>query len=210
MLGLLAFFMIAFLGTGNQLNSGAVKIIGPSDVRLPKNNFRKNLFLQVRFRDPQLWPYPEEELSLIVSEGDNPRWREKQIASKNFYTSYGLFELEAADLTGNGIEEFLLVTGDGRGTNVRRETLRVFTIYRNSLKEILRTKFGGYFGVDYWRYHIEYADVNEDGILDLELILDDIDYNRAKLSLGNDFTIIPHEKIERFCWDKLSQKLKGC
>jgi len=46
----------------------------------------------------------------------------------DFVSTYDRYRVDVIDLTGDGIEEIVLVSGFGRGTSVRKEYLEVFRV----------------------------------------------------------------------------------
>lgn len=96
----------------------------------------------------------------------------KEIARKDFRSSYGHFDLRVVDVTGDGIEEMVLITGRGRGTQARIETLEVWQRSADSFTTILAVTVSDYWGVGRsWWYEPQFVDRDGDGIIDLELVL---------------------------------------
>jgi len=93
-------------------------------------------------------------------------------ATYPFQTSYGIFHLDVVDLTSDGTPEIVLVTGDGRGTSVRSETLRVLAIDGDKIEVIKDVPYSNWFGSGArWWYEHEYVDVDDDGLMEIELTL---------------------------------------
>jgi hypothetical protein len=70
-----------------------------------------------------------------------------------FSSSYGRFRVILVDLTGDRVEEVLLVSGDGRGTSATRETLVAYQWRGAALHPILTTPISDYFGPgELWWY----------------------------------------------------------
>jgi hypothetical protein len=65
------------------------------------------------------------------------RSQDSEPLKMDFVSTYGQFELSLFDFTGDGIPEIILVTGMGRGTDVRSERLQVFDCASGNLERIL-------------------------------------------------------------------------
>ena len=74
-----------------------------------------------------------------------------------FYSSYDSYRIDLIDLTRDFVPEVLLVTGEGRGTSVRKEVLHIFRIQGDKLQPITDTTVSEYFGEGLrWWYEISY------------------------------------------------------
>ena len=136
----------------------------------PASAAREAFRLRVRAADVAGEEWPGDGFSLEV--WSNAAWPEMQ-ASFLFESSYGHFLLWLADMTGDGREEFILVTGEGRGTSARRETLTVYSQEGADFTALTALPFSGYFGPGKrWYYQPTFTRV--DGtILELRLCRDD-------------------------------------
>jgi hypothetical protein len=119
------------------------------------------------------------------------------VAEHRFLTSYGLFRLEVIDLDADAEPEFVLISGEGNGTSVRKEWLEVFSIaegpFRQLLpvderpqflhdrlgvgggtfRQLLRTEFSGFFGGGArWQYQHAYRDIEGDRHVEMVLELE--------------------------------------
>jgi len=75
-----------------------------------------------------------------------------------FESTYGYFELNLIDLTGDYVQELVLIAGRGRGTSVRSELLRVFAVHGRQLKQLMELPVSGYFGSRCrWWYRRDYV-----------------------------------------------------
>jgi len=98
---------------------------------------------------------------------------ETQLAYMPLHSSYGKFHLEAVDLDGDQVPEFVLITGTGRGTSARSETLSVYRFLdRSFLNLVSSTAYSGFAGGGLnWRYSHRYVDTDGNGTLDVVLEL---------------------------------------
>ncbi len=104
-------------------------------------------------------------LSIQIDAEDRP------IATHEFQTSYGLFCLDIIDLDGDREPDYVLVSGWGKGTSARRETITVFTVADDALAERYRAPYSDSFGSGAsWNYEHHYRDTDGDGLV--ELVLD--------------------------------------
>lgn len=125
----------------------------------------------------------------------------KVSVSRKFVSTYGKFHIDLIDLTGDGQEEVVFVTGSGAGTSVREESLEVMQRRGNTLVPILKTKLSDYWteGCRWW-YAIEYVDLNGDGVTDLRLVLTHDQIEWDDLHWGNPKNI-PSAAIKEYRWD---------
>jgi hypothetical protein len=77
--------------------------------------------------------------------------------------------LTLVDLTGEGNEEFALVTGQYHATEVRAETLTVWQLDGKSFRSLFVSPGVRVFGVDLWWYERQY--VQDEGVTRLRLVL---------------------------------------
>lgn len=107
------------------------------DETYPEGAFPEDYFVLRSYRDPQ-HSTPDIEFP--------------------FESTYGSFDLELMDLTGDHVEEIVLITGQGRGTSVRSELLRVLAVRGSELKQLLEVPVSGYFGSGCkWWYRHDYV-----------------------------------------------------
>jgi hypothetical protein len=106
------------------------------------------------------------------------------------------------DITGDGIGEFILIQGNGRGTSARNENILVFQHSGQTLKKILDEPISDYFGSGHqWRYELKILTIDSDKVF-LRLILDSLPVDKE----GDlcEPSLIPEEKIREFVFDKNS------
>lgn len=109
---------------------------------------------------------PRDFLILRIRSADD-----RIVAERKFESSYGIFRLDLVDLTGDGVEEFVLITGDGQGTDVRAEAVEVNQRIGSDWKVLARHAMSAYYGYGLrWWYTPHYVDLNADGALDLRLV----------------------------------------
>jgi len=72
--------------------------------------------------------FPEDYFVLHMYSLDKEGRRNVDLGSIDFSSSYGEFKLQLFDLTGDGIEEFILIRGEGRGTSARKEYLEITSV----------------------------------------------------------------------------------
>ncbi len=126
----------------------------------------------------------------------------QKVLEAPFFSSYGDFQIDLVDLTGDGCEEYVFVVGDGRGTSARREHLIVKQERNSQLVEILSIVRSDYFGSGVtWWYDCEYIDLNRDGITDVRLTLDHSPTDITSLQAPED---IPSEQVKVYRWDPRS------
>lgn len=76
----------------------------------------------------------------------------------HFESAYQVYRVDFVDLTGDGMEEIVLVSGVGRGTSVAEEYLTVLRIGKKALKPLGKTALSGYFAErSRWWYEIAYV-----------------------------------------------------
>ncbi len=148
------------------------------------------------------WPSDWFEFQVLSEKG-------KLLAAKKFQSSYGEFRIHVIDLTGDGPEEFALVTGFGRGTSVRRETLTVYRREGATLTAILEAPVSAHFDAGRrWWYKPEYLDLDGNGTTDLRLVLThDAPTVHWKGWRKHMEKTIPRTAMKEYCWDPTSKKM---
>jgi hypothetical protein len=154
-----------------------VRFTGPSTAELPKTTWRDHLFVVIDNDPlpPQDYPgqFPEDFFRLAASLESSPL--ASQCAAVRFESTYGEFELVLADLTGDGLEEFILARGDGRGTAARTERLDVYRLGEKGLVPIFEHQLSDRPGIDCrWSYLVSIQPVGagEKPLLHLALFPD--------------------------------------
>jgi hypothetical protein len=129
-----------------------VRIEGPSRVEFPPTSFRDHLFVVVE-NDTALRDFSEDFFRLGASLVGWPL--PCRCSYPRFESTYGLFELVLGDVTGDNIEELMLVRGSGRGTGVRTEELDIFSIGHDGLRNIFSHPLSGRYGIKCkWSYTV--------------------------------------------------------
>jgi hypothetical protein len=170
-----------------------VSILWPSRVAYPKTPQRPGFVIDISQAPNENKPWPEDYLVMDIL----PSGRSMEaLASMKFHSSYGYFDLSLVDVTGDGIEEFFLVSGEGRGTNARSETLTVWQRDGRAFKSILSVPVSGPCGVScVWEYERHFEDINGDGIPDLRLIR-----KTAGSVQEEDRKLIPQDTEKDYVW----------
>lgn len=144
------------------------------------------------------WPEDSFVLEILAS-----RTASRPLARMKFYSTYGFFDLSLVDLTGDGVEELLLVTGVGRGTNVREETLTVWKRDGKVFKSLLEKKVSAPCGVYCaWEYERQIVVVSQNANPHLRLI------RRITGTVqSGDHAEIPKDEIIEYMYDVSSGKM---
>jgi hypothetical protein len=178
-----------------------VSILSESNVYFPTTPAREGFAIDVS-RDSRRADrdFPEDNFVLQVQR--TARFT-KPLAEYRFHSSYGHFDLSLVDVKGEGVEDFFLVTGQSRGTNVRIETLTVLQRDGQKFLPMLKVPVSGPCGVSCrWEYERHFTDVNGDGIVDLHLVRK-ITGNVAK----EDHADIPREPTKDYIFDPQTRKM---
>ncbi|RQV97153.1 hypothetical protein EH221_04110 [bacterium] len=120
----------------------------------------------------------------------------QRIVGHFFHSSYGVFEIEFVDLTGDEKKEVVFILGEGRGTSARREMLTVYEVAECGLRQLYTTQYSDYYGSgSRWWYERCYKDTDYDGIVDLELNLSYDPIGQTNLETPE---LIPNETLKVF------------
>lgn len=143
----------------------------------PATSHREAFRLRVRPDESAADLWLEDGFSLEVwSDTEPPELQ----AALPFSSSYGYYSLWLADLTGDGPEEFILVTGKGRGTSARGETLTVYSRTGGTFTALTALPFSDFFGSGArWYYEPTFVRAGGRHILELRLGWDDYSDGRA-------------------------------
>ncbi|MDP8235137.1 MAG: hypothetical protein P9M08_02010 [Candidatus Erginobacter occultus] len=158
------------------------------DILYPATPHRDAFRLRVRPDESAAELWPEDGFSLELWNDYSPP--ELQ-AALPFSSSYSDYNLWLADLTGDGREEFILVSGQGRGTCARSETLTVYSRDGAAFTALTDLPFSDYFGSGV-RWYYEPTFVRDGDRFILELKLDWDDYSETYLFFPE---LIPGEKL---------------
>lgn len=194
--------VIFLLSISPSVGSSTEKIINPisftgcSKVQYPETAMRPSFILEISNDKKIEDAWPEDHFILRISDPLN----NKTITETHFISSYGYFNLQVLDITGDGVEEFILIQGNGRGTSARSETILVFQHSGQTLKKILTEPISDYFGPAHqWRYKLKIVTIDSDNIV-LRLMLDSLPVDK-ECALCEP-SLIPEEKIKEFVFDK--------
>jgi len=141
-------------------------------------------------------PWPEDHFILRVYSGADPS---SALAEYRFASTYMRVEVLLADLDNDEVKEVLLIRGEGRGTNVRTESLEVHHWNGASLEMMISVPVSGFFGAGRWWYEPSVVDVNRDGVEDLRLVRHSDPIDASQL---NDPTLIPDDAVLEYVFDQ--------
>jgi hypothetical protein len=178
-----------------------ISFTGCTKVQFPETDKRPSFILEV-YNDRKIEDaWPEDHFILRLSDPLN----NKTITETHFSSSYGYFNLKIFDITGEGIEDFILIQGNGRGTSARSESILVFQHSGQTLKKILDEPISDYYGLGYqWKYKLKILTIDSDKVV-LRLILDSIPVDK-ECDLCEP-SLIPEEKIREFVFDKNTETM---
>lgn len=130
-----------------------------------------------------------------------------------FESSYGVFELNMVDLTNDGIEDFVLISGRGRGTSARSELLRVFTLRDTQLKPVLDMVVSDYFGSGCrWWYRRDYVNKQLKGTPLAHALVLTLEHDEAAHCVPPSFaypSLIPRAAMLEYIYDPSGDILKA-
>ncbi len=168
------------------------------EITVPATNSRKAFILKVVQAPPPPdgpgWEGDCFNIVLTSLEGE-------QLAEMPLYSSYGIFRIDLVDLTGDGVEEFVLITGKGRGTSCREEQLTVRRRWGDRVYKfdtILTTPVSSFFGSGVrWWYEVQYQDVDNNGTADVSLTLK---HDPIGTGVIESPEVIPEMSLRQFGW----------
>ncbi len=188
---------------------GTPAIVGHSYIRYPGSSAREPFRIRV---GPDLSPGDVFREDWLVMEVLNDEADSEVMTRRRFHSTYGAFRLTLADLTGDGLEEFILVTGEGRGTSVRRKMLTVEMRKGQDFVAILALPVSGWFsfspppmqaGLGHWWYDIDVKDLDGNGTPDLRLTLD----NTPEVTQQNSPEKLPGFAVIEYVWSEKGQEM---
>ena len=142
------------------------------------------------------WEGDDYKIVLTSLEGE-------QLGEIPLYSTYGFFRIDLVDLTGDGVEEFVLITGEGRGTSCRKEKLTVIERFGDKFhgfgfRTILTTPISDFFGDGVrWWYEVHYQDVDNNGITGISLTLK---HDPIGAGVIESPEVIPKISLRQFGW----------
>lgn len=177
-----------------------VSILWRSRVLYPETPHRKGFIVDVDEDTHVKRDFPEDHFVLQILSAQSSR---EPIARITFDSTYGEFNLALVDVTGDGTEEFFLITGEGRGTNARFETLTVLKRDGASLHPILKTRVSAPCGVDCrWQYEPHFENTGQSGRINLRLT------RKIIGTVGqDDHKLIPKEEEKEFAYSAADGKM---
>ncbi len=97
----------------------------------------------------------------------------KVLRKEAFHSTYQQFRVEAVDLDGDGNDEFVFTTGEGRGMSVRKEFLNIERVENGKLRIILSLPLSDYYEEGkMWWYSVSYQRDEKSHATNIELKLD--------------------------------------
>lgn len=113
-------------------------------------------------------PWEKQDEFILSLEATRPKIHIKY----HFKSAYQRYRMDFVDLTGDGMEEIVLVSGVGRGTSVTKEYLTVLQIGKDVLKPLGKTTVSGYFAEgSRWWYEIAYLQSSTSACPEVQLSL---------------------------------------
>lgn len=171
----------------------------PGVFHLPRTPARPPVDVVVDYRETDNW-YWEEDLVIRTSCPER-KWS----AARPFDAGYGRFRVDLVDLSGDGVEEFLFILKNGRGTGPLPHDLIVDRIDNNQFTTLLNRPQSEPYGPSVaWRYEPQYVDVNGDGTTDVRLVLE-YDPPQSKWLVAPE--CVPSEQIVEYVWDDAKSDL---
>ncbi len=161
---------------------------GNTDIHYPATHHRDAFRLRMRSEPAAAKYWCDDGYSLEVWNDFDPP---ELLSSMLLESSYSDCSLWLCDLTGDGIEEFILLTGRGRGTSATRETLTVYSRKGSGFTALTSVPFSDYFG-NGARWYYEPRFVRDGDRTIIELRLDWDDYSDGRLAMPE---LIPEEKL---------------
>ncbi len=168
--------LIAGAGTALPVNAEPTALTGRVDIRYPATPRREAFRLTVR-PDPSAADYwtSDGHALEVWSDCRLP----ELLASMPFESSYGHYSLWLSDLTGDGVEEFVLVRGRGRGTSARSETMTVYSRDGAGFTALTEVPFSDFFGCGArWYYQPQFVRDGDRTVIELRLDRDDYSNGR--------------------------------
>lgn len=130
-------------------------IRGEAKIDFPATHQRQGFGIEIRNNADENAGFPEDYFHLQLYAIDHNGRRAKDLTEMAFTSSYGDFELRLADATHDGIEDIILIRGEGRGTSAREEHLEIYKWNNKRLKKIFKIQISGYYGSGlHWHYAI--------------------------------------------------------
>ena len=172
-------------------------------ITLPKTNERAGYTVSMTedTEGPCRW---EGDCLLLTLKQEGPA---KSLIKKIIESSYGSFRLYLADLTGDGVEEILLITGEGRGTSARKEKLTVYCRVGDSFKEITTIPISDYFGSGKrWWYELRFEKDYQISAVIFSLLLRHDSWRKDESLVSPD--LIPKETAIAYRWNATKKVLE--
>jgi hypothetical protein len=175
----------------------SIKIVARSTLVLPATSTRPSWHVHVFPCGGAEASFPEDHLLLTIDLADG-----QEVLRHAFESSYGGFELVFHDLTGDGLEELLLVAGEGRGTSVRTESLSILALQEDGVSSILEQRLSDYYALGCkWEYRL--VPTQRDGRHGLELTLDVPGHEQCQGFEAH----LPRDRMKRYSYDSVTGEM---
>jgi hypothetical protein len=175
----------------------------PFELSFAETPQRKSFIVRVDHDSNYHGAFPEDQFVLQIY---SPSATTKPILIHRFTSSYMEFDLKAEDLTGDGIEELILIQGVGRGSNVRSEKLIVFQWKGSNLIQILSMPFSGFCGVNHWTYSLTFPKEKKNGKSHLEVNMSKVPLVGGLCSADQ----LPKYSYQEYCWSDKKKLMSPC
>jgi hypothetical protein len=169
------------------------------EIKFMDNPARKGFSIKVQTDSTYKGAFPEDHFVLSIH---RPPDRPKSVLDQRFVSSYMDYQAKAVDLTGDGVEEIIMITGTGRGTMVRRETLRGLQWNQAHLSTLLSVPFSD----PCWNYKLEIVPKVQNKLAHVALRLD------ATTTVGAfcDSSMIPRHSYLEYKWNRTKRRMILC
>jgi len=169
------------------------------EMKFTDNPARKGFSIKVQTDSTYKGTFPEDHFVLSIH---RPPDMPKSVLDYRFASSYMDYQIKTVDLTGDGIEEIIMITGFGRGTMVRKETLKVFQWNQTHLSKLLSVPFSD----PCWTYKLEIIPKEQNKLAHIALRLD---HTISDGAFCDSSMILRHSYLE-YNWNQSKRRIPLC